>query len=113
MYFLRGELKGTPDNTLVCDIARRVWRCRWNRRMWVDKGSGTRAQLEVEHLDQLIPSKVVMLRNAIKDGLECPDLERIVSRDGNVMLALNLRGQSHMRTGLATLNVFESAQSLG
>ena len=76
-------------------------------------GRGTGTQLEVEHFDQLIPSKVVMLRNAIQDGLECPDLERIVSRDGNVMLALNLRGQSHMRAGLPTLNVSELAQSLG
>ena len=77
------------------------------------KGRGTRTRLKVEHLDQLIPSKVVMLRDAIKNGLECPDLERIVSRDGNVMLALNLRGQSHVRAGLPTLNVSESAQSLG
>ena len=70
-------------------------------------------QLKVEHLDQLIPSKVVMLRNAIKDGLECPDLERIVPWDGHVMFALNLGGQSHMRARLAALNISESAQSLG
>ena len=69
--------------------------------------------LEVELLDQLIPSKVVMLRNAVKDRLERPYLERIVLRDGNVILALNLRGQSHMRPGLANFNVSKAAQSLG
>lgn len=54
-----------------------------------------------------------MLSNGVEDGLEGADLERIMVRDRDVEFATCLSRQSHVRSGLATLDVPESGQGLG
>ena len=54
-----------------------------------------------------------MRRNGIENGLEGTDLKRIMARNGDVVLAIGLCRQPHVRSGLASLRVAKSAQGLG
>jgi hypothetical protein len=54
-----------------------------------------------------------VLGDVAEDGVERSDLERIVSWDGDVMLATLLRGQTDVASALAVDLVTEAAERLG
>jgi hypothetical protein len=43
-------------------------------------------------MKQFVAVNAMMRRNAGQDGGECPDLQRVMVRKGDVMLALNCAG---------------------